>query len=91
MTLSPHLIDAILALIGIEVLVLSAWLVRARASRLVPALICFLVSGALLMLALRLSLSSPDHGLLILVCITLSLPAHIGALVLVWRALKPGA
>lgn len=88
MTLSPHLIDAILGLIGVEALALSLWLYRARASRLVPALICFLVSGALLMLALRFSLSGADQGGLILICITLSLPVHIAALVLAWRAVQ---
>lgn len=91
MTISPHLIDAILGLIGVEALGLSIWLYRARGSRLVPALICFLVSGALLMLALRFSLSGTDQDLLILACITLSLPIHIAALVLAWRAVQRGS
>ena len=91
MSLSPHLIDGILVLIGVEVLVLSLWLRRANASRLVPALICFLVSGALLMLALRVSLTGPDQGAVTLACITLSLPVHLAALILAWRAFKPRA
>lgn len=89
MTLDPLLLDAILMLIVIEFLGLSAWLSRRDAKHLIAPLACFLLSGALLITALRLSL--PESGgvpLLILVLLSLSFPAHIAALWLGWRAIR---
>ena len=58
--LSPSLVDLILGAVAIEFVLLWALLVRARATRFVWPLFLFLVSGALLLAAIRFSLSSMD-------------------------------
>jgi hypothetical protein len=55
MTLPPVLIEIILAGVVIEAAVLYLWL-RRRAPALVPAVLLFLGSGALLLLAVRLAM-----------------------------------
>ncbi|MEL7041281.1 MAG: hypothetical protein AAGL90_07145 [Pseudomonadota bacterium] len=81
----PMLLDAVVGLIVIEFAVLSLWLARRGASSLIPALASFLASGALLMLALRFTLTEPQLPLLALLMLTLSFPIHVATLWLVWR------
>ncbi|MHA7901265.1 MAG: hypothetical protein ACX94B_15490 [Henriciella sp.] len=88
MSMDLHLIDGVLALILVELFVLVVVLRRLGAQRLIPALTCFLLSGAFLVLALRLSLAGSEHGTAILALLAFSFPVHIATLILVWRAFK---
>lgn len=85
MPFGPTTIDAILGLILLELVLISAWLWWQGQQRLVPAVFCFLTSGALVMAALRVSLSEVESEPLIPLLIALSFPAHIAALWLAWR------
>ncbi len=60
LVVSPGLVDAILAAVGLEFALLSALLARARASALVAPLLLYLGSGACLMLALRAALAETE-------------------------------
>lgn len=82
---APLAIDAILGLILVELVVLSVWLARRGQRELVPALACFLLSGALLALAVRVALTSTDPAPLVLGLMALSFPAHLATLWFVWR------
>lgn len=86
------LFDVILGLILVEAVLIVLWL-RSRAHlTLLPAALCFLASGALVMAALRFSLVAPGHDLLICALVGLSFPAHLAALWLAWRHVsKPPA
>lgn len=82
----PLALDAILGLILIELVVLCVWLYRQKRTDLVPALICFLLSGALLMLCVRLAFTAPAQSGWILALMALSFPVHLATLFFVWRA-----
>ena len=86
MPFGPATIDLVFGLIVIEFVLIAVWLAGRGKLRLLPAVGCFLLSGALVMSALRVGLqgetgSSP----LIPALIALSFPAHVAALALTWR------
>lgn len=88
MTLSPQIVDLILGIVAAEVILVSFWLARKKRQDLIPALVCFLASGGLLMIALRATLApAPNQGL-ILGLLAASFPVHVATLILGWRALK---
>lgn len=82
---APIAIDAILGLILVELVLLSVWLARRGQRKFIPALVSFLLSGALLVLAVRVALSSADPAPLVLGLLALSFPAHLATLWFVWR------
>ena len=82
----PLALNFIFAVIVLELIVLSVWLVRRSRTDLIAPLVTFLLSGALLMVSLRIAADSGDQGVLILSLIALSFPAHLATLILVWRA-----
>lgn len=84
MSLDPIVLDIILIVIAIEFFILVFWLYLRDALRLVPACACFLASGALLVVALRFGVDGPIDSPIVLACLTLSFPAHIATLWLVW-------
>lgn len=85
MSFGPSIIDAILGLVALEFVALSVWLSRKGEARLIPALASFLLSGALLLAALRFSLDGAPVGPVTLGLLGLSFPAHLATLILVWR------
>lgn len=85
MSLSPGLIDLILALIALEGIALSVWLARRGAGALIGPVICFLLSGAALMVALRGAVAGWGM-LLIQAALLASLILHLACLALGWRA-----
>ena len=85
MPFGPSLIDLVLGLIVIEFVLIAIWLVRCRKLRLLPAVGCFLLSGALVMAALRVSLPETGSSSIIPALIALSFPVHVAALILTWR------
>jgi RsiW-degrading membrane proteinase PrsW (M82 family) len=88
MAIDQSLIDLILIIVVVEFIVLCAFLLRAGKASLVPALASFLLSGALILGALRLVLAeSVSSSELLPGLLGLSFPMHIATLVLAWRAL----
>ncbi len=87
MPIAPHLIDAILGVIGVELLVLGAVLMSRGRPELIPPLAFFLLSGAGLIGALRLSLSqsTPDAGGVQALLLAGAGLAHALALWFAWR------
>jgi chromate transport protein ChrA len=85
MPLNPTIIDLILILIGIEFLGFLIGLARIGRRDLLPALACFLLSGAVIMLALRFALMDEVNPAWVLGLLGLSFPLHILTLVLAWR------
>jgi hypothetical protein len=86
----PLALNVIFAVIALELIVLSVWLVRRSRAALIAPLVTFLASGALLMAGLRIAIGGGDQAVLILSLIALSFPAHLATLILVWRAVtKP--
>ena len=85
MHFGPTLIDLVLGLIVVEFALITIWLARRGRLRFLPAVGCFLLSGALVMAALRVSLPETGSSPLIPALIALSFPVHIAALVLTWR------
>lgn len=83
----PFALNAIFGLIALELIVLSVWLVRRAKAALIAPLFTFLLSGGLLMAAIRLAATGGEQDAVILALITLSFPAHLATLILVWRAL----
>lgn len=88
MQVGPPMIDAILALVAIEFLVLSAFLARARAKGLIAPLFFFLASGALLLAAFRFSLAEADARV-VSACLALAMVSHIATLALVAQRIWP--
>ena len=84
----PILFDAILGLIVIEALALIMILKRRNRAGLILPAICFLVSGAALMMALRFAISDPINQIAIQMLLALSFIGHAGALWSVWKAFK---
>ena len=70
----PFALNAIFALIALELIVLSVWLMRRGKAMLIAPLFTFLVSGALLMAAIGLAAKGGEQDTLILGLIALSAP-----------------
>jgi len=87
MAIYPWMIDAILIAVIIEFLVLSAVLKKFSAHDLIAPLFFFLLSGGLLLSALRLALSGSSSTLiaLTLLCAFFS---HAGLLILMFQRLR---
>ena len=90
MALTQTLIDLILILVIAEFLALWIYLIRAGKTNLVPALGSFLLSGALLLIALRFTLAQSVSSEMVLGMLGLSFPVHVATIILAWRALLQG-
>ncbi|MEM7766553.1 MAG: hypothetical protein AAF253_03590, partial [Pseudomonadota bacterium] len=86
MTITPWMIDAILVGIAVEFGVGAVWLRRLQRPGLVPAFGWFLLSGAALMLALRIVLAGDGGDGLIAAALLASLISHGLAIASVIRA-----
>ena len=84
----PFALNAIFALIALELIVLSVWLMRRVKAMLIAPLFTFLVSGALLMAAIGLAAKGGEQDTLVLGLIALSFPAHVLTIILVWNAIE---
>ncbi len=86
--ITPQTLNVAFAMIAGEAL-FGTWLLnRFRRPQLILPLLLFLISGALLMLGLRLALATPDSAQLIGLCLTGALITHIACLAALWQALK---
>lgn len=88
MPLTQQTIDLILALVAIELVLLLAVLARVRRLDLAPALTCFLLSGAAILVALRFAMAQEVNETALLGLLGLSFPLHIATLFLAWRAAR---
>jgi hypothetical protein len=76
-------IDAIVALVAIECLVLVAWRVRTGGGPPIPTTVANLLAGACLLLAAREALTGASAGA-IAACLAFSLVAHLADLAGRW-------
>lgn len=77
--LVPWMIDAILLIVVIEFFVFRSILIRANAKKYVAPLLLFLLSGAFLLIALRLTMTGA-HPLLAPLALLLAGVAHLATL-----------
>lgn len=82
--LNPHWIDFVLAMVLIEVLAARVFLSKRWTAAAVNGLTANLAAGAALILAVRLALTNASGGW-ILLCLSLSLLAHLTDLICRWR------
>jgi len=82
--LNVHWIDFVLVMVALEIVVLRIFLSKRWTGASVSALIANLAAGAALILAIRLALSNVPGGW-ILLCLSLSLLAHLTDLAYRWR------
>ncbi|MEM8772435.1 MAG: hypothetical protein AAGD92_12355 [Pseudomonadota bacterium] len=86
--IAPWMIDAILLLIVAEFFYLRSWLVKMNAKRFVTPLFLFLLSGGLLMFAIRLALSNANM-VLISLDLLLAFICHIATLLTAAKEFLP--
>jgi len=82
--LSPHWIDFVLVIVLIEVLAARVFLSKRWTAASVNGLTANLAAGAALILAVRLALTNASGGW-ILLCLSLSLLAHLSDIAFRWR------
>ncbi|MEO0786329.1 MAG: hypothetical protein AAFY10_11570 [Pseudomonadota bacterium] len=86
---TPDTLNWILGLVGLEAVILGGLMLRAGLARFVPALLAFLLSGAAMMIAVRLALSADGIGGAALAgWLAASGLGHIACLALAYRALQ---